>query len=184
MSDLPLGVPMRFENKSLLWVVKNLYNKAECDRLITIIQKSNPQPATNNLFFRNQDRVIRDDCNFAKGLFLRLKAHLPKQIDNFKLVAINERLRMYRYRKGQNFQPHMDHWYQPKSNRITLHTILIYLNDDFLGGETRFMEQIEKTIIPETGMVAVFQHKIRHEGCEVVRGIKYAIRTDTVYERI
>jgi prolyl 4-hydroxylase len=46
------------------------------------------------------------------------------------------------------------------------------------------MEQIESTIIPQTGMVVIFQHKIRHEGCKVIRGVKYAIRTDTIYEKI
>lgn len=43
------------------------------------------------------------------------------------------------------------------------------------------MEQIEKVIIPEPGLVAVFQHKIRHEGCEVLSGTKYALRTDVIY---
>ena len=74
---------------------------------------------------------------------------------------------MYRYRTGQKFEPHMDHWYRPSESQITLHTVLVYFNDDFEGGETRFQEQIEQTIIPKSGMVAIFQHKIRHEGCPV-----------------
>jgi hypothetical protein len=32
------------------------------------------------------------------------------------------------------------------------------------------------------GMVAVFQHKLRHEGRPVVRGTKYALRSDVIYE--
>ena len=31
-------------------------------------------------------------------------------------------------------------------------------------------------------MVAIFQHKIRHEGCPVRRGIKYGMRSDVIYE--
>lgn len=27
----------------------------------------------------------------------------------------------------------------------------------------------------------IFQHKLRHEGCEVTSGAKYAMRTDVVY---
>ena len=89
---------------------------------------------------------------------------------------------MYRYRTGQKFEPHMDHWYRPSESQITLHTVLVYFNDDFEGGETRFQEQIEQTIIPKRGMVAIFQHKIRHEGCPVRRGIKYGMRSDVIYE--
>ena len=58
----------------------------------------------------------------------------------------------------------------------------IYFNDDFDGGETRFQEQIEQTVVPKSGKVAIFQHKIRHEGCPVRRGIKYAMRSDVIYE--
>lgn len=43
-------------------------------------------------------------------------------------------------------------------------------------------EQVEAVVEPRPGRVAIFQHKIRHEGCEVVRGTKYAMRTDAVYE--
>jgi hypothetical protein len=76
----------------------------------------------------------------------------------------------------------MDHWYQPSDTQITLHTVLVYFNDDFEGGETRFHEQLEQTVIPKAGSVAVFQHKLRHEGCPVVSGAKYAMRSDVIYE--
>jgi hypothetical protein len=76
----------------------------------------------------------------------------------------------------------MDHWYRPNDRQITLHTVLVYLNDDFEGGETRFVQQLERVVRPQRGLVAIFQHKIRHEGCEVRRGNKYAMRTDVVYQ--
>ena len=152
--------------------------------LIDLIKNSVPKLASNNVGFRNQDRVIRDDLKISCELFLRLKPHLPQQIENFKLVGLNERLRMYRYRKGQSFSPHTDHWYRPNERQITLHSVLVYLNENFTGGETKFMEQVEKTIVPKTGMVAIFQHKIRHEGCTVKTGIKYALRTDAIFEKM
>jgi hypothetical protein len=42
----------------------------------------------------------------------------------------------------------MDHWFQPTATRITRLTVFVYFNDDFGGGETRFMEQVECTIVP------------------------------------
>jgi predicted 2-oxoglutarate/Fe(II)-dependent dioxygenase YbiX len=98
------------------------------------------------------------------------------------LIGLNERLRFYRYQPGQRFSPHMDHWYQSSERRITLLTVLAYFNDNFDGGDTRFQEQVDQVVRPKRGMVAVFQHKIRHEGCEVKRGAKYAMRSDVIYE--
>ncbi|MCF6258901.1 MAG: 2OG-Fe(II) oxygenase [Gammaproteobacteria bacterium] len=45
------------------------------------------------------------------------------------------------------------------------------------------MEQLEEKIKPKAGEVAIFQHKIRHEGCKVIQGTKYALRTDVIYKK-
>jgi prolyl 4-hydroxylase len=97
-------------------------------------------------------------------------------------VGLNDRLRMYRYRSGQRFAPHMDHWYRPNERQVTLLTVLVYFNDDFEGGETRFLEQLDRVVVPQRGRAAIFQHKVRHEGCEVRSGTKYAMRSDAIYE--
>lgn len=173
---------MRFESEPLLWSVGEVYTEAECRGFIEFIERSSPTLATNNPLYRDQDRVIKDDPEAAAELFRRLRPHLPERIKELKLVGLNERLRMYRYRPGQRFEPHMDHWYQPSPTRITLHTVLVYFNDDFEGGETRFQEQLEQTIVPRRGLAAVFQHKLRHEGRPVLSGIKYAMRSDVIYE--
>ena len=173
---------MRFETEPLLWSVDDVYTEAECRDFIDFIERSSPALATNNPLYRDQDRVIRDDPVIAEELFRRLRPHLPGRISMLRLVGLNDRLRMYRYRAGQRFEPHMDHWYRPSENRVTLHTVLVYFNDDFAGGETRFQEQVEQTLIPKRGMAAIFQHKIRHEGCPVRRGVKYAMRSDVIYE--
>jgi hypothetical protein len=60
--------------------------------------------------------------------------------------------------------------------------VLVYFNGDFTGGETRFMEQLEETIVPRAGLAAIFQHKLRHEGLPVLQGTKYAMRTDVIFE--
>ncbi len=173
---------MRFETEKLLWVVENVYTEEECRSFVRFIESSSPSLATNNPLYRDQDRVIRDDPAAADELFRRLRPHLPETMGALRLIGVNERLRFYRYRLGQRFAPHMDHWHRSNDRQITLHTVLVYFNDDFEGGETRFMEQIECVVRPKRGMVAIFQHKIRHEGCEVRRGIKYAMRSDVIYE--
>ena len=162
---MAIEVPMRFESEPLLWLVDDIYTPSECKDLIKYIEKSSPSLATNNPMYRDQDRVIRDDRTLSRELFRRLQPHLAEKMGNLSLVGINERFRMYRYRVGQRFAPHMDHWYRPNHDRITLHSVLVYLNGNFDGGETRFLEQLDEIVVPKTGMAAIFQHKIRHEGC-------------------
>lgn len=173
---------MRFEEERLLWFVDDIYSAAECAELIALIERSSPTLATNNPIYRDQDRVVRDDVQIANQLFLRLRPHLPERMGDLRLSRLNERLRFYRYRPGQRFEPHMDHWYRPSDHEITLHIVLAYFNDDFEGGETAFQEQLEEVIAPKRGRVALFQHKLRHEGRPVIRGTKYAMRSDVIYE--
>ena len=179
---MPVALPFRFDDQPLLWTVPGVYSAAECTEFVGMIERSAPTLATNNPLHRDQDRVIVDDLALATELFRRLRPHLPEHIGAFRLIGLNARLRFYRYSPGQQFAEHMDHWYRPSPNTITLHTVLVYFNSDFEGGETRFTEQLNQIVKPEPGLVAVFQHKLRHEGCVVRSGIKYAMRTDVVFE--
>jgi len=177
-----MDIPVRYDNQPLLWTVDDVYSADECEEMIALIERSSPTLATNNPLYRDQDRVIRDDPALASDLFGRLRPALAECIGGLQLVGLNDRLRFYRYRPGQRFVPHMDHWYRPSERQITLHTVLAYFNDNFEGGETRFQEQLDQVLVRKRGMVAIFQHKLRHEGCLVRRGAKYAMRSDVIYE--
>ena len=179
---MSIPLPMRFEQEPLLWTVEDVYTPQECADFIDFIERSAPKLATNNPVYRNQDCVMHDDPKAASDLFRRLKPYLPETIGPFQIIGLNDRLRLYRYKPGQRFSPHMDHWYRPSRTQITLHTVLIYFNGDFKGGETLFMEQLDQIIVPKPGLAAVFQHKIRHEGRPVLSGTKYALRTDIIFE--
>jgi hypothetical protein len=179
---MPIDVPMRFETEQMLWTVEQIYTPSECGHIVTLIESSSPTLATNNPLYRDQDRVIRDGPAFATDLFRRLRPHLPERMGQLRQSGLNDRLRFYRYRPGQRFEPHMDHWYRPNDRQITLHTVLVYFNDDFEGGETVFQEQFDRTVVPKIGMAAVFQHKLRHEGRPLRKGTKYAMRSDVIYE--
>ena len=57
-------------------------------------------------------------------------------------------------------------------------SFIIYLNDDFSGGETTV---VDKTIKPRRGMALLFRHELLHEGRAVKSGTKYVMRTDVMY---
>lgn len=50
----------------------------------------------------------------------------------------------------------------------------------YLGGQTRFQDA---EVVGRTGMALVFRHEMIHEGAEVARGVKYALRSDVMYGR-
>jgi len=131
------------------------------------------------------------------------------QQTKWKLVGLNEFFRFYRYDPGNYFQPHKDGVYKRHYNSSTpsikineragersFITFIVYLNGDFEGGATTFYESIDfarpasfyrKEVknpvhcVPETGKALVFQHDILHEGSTLIKGQKYAFRTDVMY---
>lgn len=62
--------------------------------------------------------------------------------------------------------------------RGCLLTFMIYLNEGYTGGETRF-ESV--SVAGKPGMALVFEHELLHEGAEVTAGVKYVLRSDVMY---
>jgi predicted 2-oxoglutarate/Fe(II)-dependent dioxygenase YbiX len=129
---------------------------------------------------RNNDRVIMDDEVFAEELWQRSKPHLPSVLNGRRALALNERLRFYRYEPGQKFAAHVDGYYRRLNGEQSLLTWMIYLNQDFTGGSTRFYAS-EVEIKPEIGMMLVFRHALLHEGAEVESGRKDVLRSDIMF---
>lgn len=159
---------------------------------------------------------------------------------SYALKGVNRRFRIYRYAPNQNesFAPHIDagfppggtslddgkahdgtpflHWdashqYPSASEVVSRCTVLLYLNEDFSGGHTKFYEALSErngsteegdviaSIKPRAGSILVFPQAISeaaverarhqwplHEGSPVTSGErpKYVIRTDILFETI
>ncbi len=142
---------------------------------------------------RNNDRVILDDEERAADLWRRIAESVPAKLDGWTAIGLNERLRFYRYDPGQRFATHGDGSYMRKIGECSLLTFMIYLNDGFEGGETRFyfgtpyLELFDSSVtpdlsvVPAIGMALCFLHPLRHEGAPVIRGRKYVLRSDVMY---
>jgi prolyl 4-hydroxylase len=143
---------------------------------------------------RNNSRVIIESQALADTLWRRVRTQLNNHHEGARVVGVNERFRVYQYEVGQYFAPHVDVWMSlPKGE--TRESFVIYLNDDFEGGCTRFFEQKprgehrsrkrnnrERFIVrPPIGGAVVFDHLLLHEGAAVTKGVKYAVRTDVVF---
>ncbi len=172
----------------LVWTIPHVMSPSECTAAIARIEQLGPAvaPVSTARGFvmmpdvRNNERVMFDDIDLAARLFTRIEQSLPRQLCGMHAVGANERFRCYRYQPGQQFAAHFDGCYERNSQERSLLTLIVYLNDDFEGGRTAFLD-FGLAAIPKAGTALVFQHLLLHEGCVVHAGVKYAMRSDVMY---
>lgn len=150
------------------------------------------------------------DQSFHDRLWDRVKEYVPADVGGKIARGLNRRFRVYRYVPGAEYRCHIDGAWPPSGitpqgvyqydssprdkRQSSLYTFLIYLNDDFEGGETTyFLPSVKEGVLnaypvkPVMGAVAVFPHGDAknaplHEGTGVRKGAKYVIRTDVEYD--
>lgn len=150
------------------------------------------------------------DTDFHDKLWARVSPFIPAVIDGKKARGLNRRFRVYRYVPGAEYRSHIDGAWPPsgisaddryiyddsppEKKQSSLFTFLLYLNDEFEGGETMFFLPSPREgtlnaypVRPVMGGVALFPHgetkgALLHEGTSVTKGAKYIIRTDVEYD--
>ncbi len=178
-------------SKPLHLVIDGILSSTECSDLISRIEAQRPAlaPITTSrgpvisTETRNNSRVMFDDAPLSSLLFERARPQVPEQAMGMRAVGANERLRCYKYEPGQWFKPHYDGAFVRSPIERSLYTFMVYLNDDFEGGTTDLLG-LGLSIEPKVGRALLFQHHILHEGCEVLRGIKYVVRSDVMYRAV
>ncbi|KAF9932210.1 hypothetical protein FBU30_008765 [Linnemannia zychae] len=157
----------------------------------------------HNFFWMADDQLLGH-------IFDRCKAYFPETSgDGHGAVGINSRWRVYRYVPGAIYRPHVDgQWPGSGLDPVTGEylydayngtrwsrlTFLVYLNDEFEGGGTTFFTPSADVGFldawansPRSGSVLVFPHgdargSLLHEGSPVLKGAKYIIRADVLYQ--
>jgi len=176
----------------LIWVIHDFASSEECDHFIAAGEAIGfaDAPITTAAGFvmdrdiRDNTRVMVDDHALAEMLWERARPFLPAKLAGMEACGFNERFRYYRYDVGQRFAPHLDGYFARDNGERSLLTFMVYLNDDFEGGETNFFTSfggIRVSVRPRKGMALVFRHQQLHEGAPVTSGRKYVLRTDVMY---
>ncbi|KAK4446764.1 hypothetical protein QBC34DRAFT_304316 [Podospora aff. communis PSN243] len=142
--------------------------------------------------------VVKEEMKARRGF--------PARVITWNFSRFNERMRFLKYQGGQFFRPHCDGAYsEEKDGKIyrTHYTVHLYLNDsaieaeagtdgspsaDLVGGATSFLSnngERKVDVNPKAGRVLIFQHQgLYHSGDDVVKGTKYTMRTDIMYELV
>lgn len=163
--------------------IPDFFSEQECQQIIEFSESKNEYQ--KSMILDNAGIVKVDDTRTSYSINLppaelSLYNSLRDRTSDLLRVPKShiEGLQCVRYAEGQQFHPHWD------SNNLLnrRHTLLVYLNDDFTGGETYFPELMLK-VTPERGKALhflnedtdgnVIQYSL-HAGLPVKRGIKYA----------
>jgi len=165
--------------------IEHFLSDEQCDQFIQLSERIGYENARLDngkvvSEVRNNHRVLHKDEALAAQLWQKLANWVPQKVDYSKPIGLNELLRFYKYQKGHRFRGHQDGSYIRSKTEFSRYTFMIYLNEGFEGGETKFLEH---TIVPQKGMALIFLHKLYHEGAEVHSGTKYVLRSDIMYRR-
>lgn len=189
---------------SSCFLISNLMSKKECQHYINEAEKvgfsSLEDEYPSN--YRSNDRVLVYNKNLAKSLWLRIAPHLqfkdvvrihPLDFGNegvWRPVGLNACFKFGRYRKGAFFSPHIDGPWIPSWDLASVYTVVIYLNDNFQGGQTELLEcpdffsDSHQDVNPVTGTALIFRHDFLHSATPVISGTKYIIRTEIMFQRV
>ena len=170
-----------------IFTVAEFFTPDECQEWIEFAEAIGFSDAPINTTFgplvrpdiRNNQRAMVDDMPRTHALFRSAEEYLPKRQGEWQLTGVNERLRFYRYDVGQQFEWHRDGYFERANGERSRLTFMVYLNDEFEGGETSFDDCV---ITPEQGMALFFTHEILHKGEPVTQGRKYVLRTDVMFQ--
>lgn len=137
--------------------VEYVFSLIECEKIIEISESVGYEKAS--LFVRNgkqffymdiryYHKCIIDDTQFASTLKQRIQYLIPNEYRCKKYHSINPRFRFLKYNDTSHyFTPHQDDCYST-DKIMSMITILIYLNDDYIGARTSTNID-KKTIISE-----------------------------------
>ncbi|MCH2235602.1 MAG: 2OG-Fe(II) oxygenase [Crocinitomicaceae bacterium] len=171
-----------------IFEIENFLTPIECDEFLDRFENETFEEAKVNIdgnqimrkSIRNNDRILFFDNNLAEEMWSKVSSFVPEELGLYKSIGLNEMFRVYKYSAGQRFKMHMDGSYKRNEREQSFYSFLIYLNEDFSGGETEFRKL--GIVEPKKGNALVFRHHNRHEGKEVKSGKKYVLRTDIMFK--
>ena len=177
----------RFRN-----IIPNFLTKEECVGFIKFVENQGFEEALVNTRgkgqvvnkgVRDNDRHIFQARDLATQLWELVREHVPLDVEGWVPIGLNEQFRIYRYKDGQQFKIHPDGSFVRNEYEHSKITVIIYLNEDFEGGETEFAMPHD-VIEPLAGTLLLFSHGQLHKGNPVPTGTKYVLRTDVMYTNI
>lgn len=165
-----------------IWIADNLLSSYNCNNIIeAAITKGFHRSKLQYLGRNNNENTLLNS-----DVFNNVHRILDEQViyeDNmvYKLRSPSKKVECYCYQEGDFVAVHGDAFVELDEGVWSSLTLVLYLNDDFLGGETVFPET-NLNISPVRGRGLLFRQNILHEASMVSKGIKYIARLNIVMD--
>lgn len=205
------GVPGAFQ-------LLNVFSQEECD---SFIQAAETMGYTEDAAV-SLGRNVRHNMNLnwiiddatERAVWQRISSFFVKETTQLQreVLGLNQRCRFYRYQSGDFFSTHTDGaWPGSRiingkpvvdsfGDRYSLYTCLIFLSENFEGGETQFLVDKSNPDLPArklknaqevnvrtpVGGLLFFPHGSHplhclHGSTVITEGVKYIIRSDVLF---
>lgn len=156
------------KHKDGIYEVENFLTDEELRAIVESIKEDKfkeMHPGTTIQHLHYSLSFIREVSNRMMSYFENAKSYVP--ITNIRRLKTNEFM-----------HPHGDNDTKDPKNEV-IFGVVIYLNDDFLGGELKYSD-IGFSIKPKSASMVVHSADIRHEVLQVKSGNRYCL-TSFIY---
>ncbi len=171
----------QFENG--VFTIENFLTADQCESLIV----NSEYKGYNDLFIdTNQGpkivKTLKTNLSEMNDLSISVDSVLSilDAEDQWSPYSIDSQLSFYKYSLGLELNEHTDEPLIISDTLKSKMTLMIFLNESFKGGEILFDEF---KIKPKKGMALFFPQSLPHKGKSVIKGQKYAMKTNVIYKK-
>jgi hypothetical protein len=130
------------------------------------------------------NKMELNNSEMVKNLWNVIKTYAPP-VCEYENIIDHGPIKIYKYQENQvhgGFSPKISVSDRPSTDRPVI-KVIVYLNENFEGGITKFslLDQSYYDIHPKVGAVVMFHKSIKYEEMPVTQGIKYCLKFDILY---
>lgn len=179
-------------NSYRLYEQEDVFTKEECNRVIAYMKPKMKRSTVAGKTERDVSNDRTSKTGWIKyydeemSFFTSKLRNLGRKLTGIRDDDMYEDVSIVQYEPGQLYRPHFDACTTMRNckNNMRIYriaTIIVYLNDDFEGGETNF-PKAKKKVKPVTGKIVYFEDtdnqgkeipESLHEGVAVKNGEKW-----------
>jgi hypothetical protein len=170
--------------KDKIFTIKDFLSEKDCLQFIDLIKNKKTVVSFTNTGYFDNDKFV--DMKLTDLFFLKLKNLLGDlTVEKLQIVRANSLIMTGKFNENQEFSLHTDTglYFNRTDKEKSRFTLLIYLNDNFDGGETIFFDDDFNEllrVVPTKGSALLFDIEMWHKGNKITKGIKYWIGCEIV----
>jgi hypothetical protein len=164
-------ISLSTSQKGIDFIPASTYDPKTGQTFVNKIRNTDTLGITKNSNDNDYFKSLNSDC---RDLVYNISKYYKKDFNIKDEIIDEENYSLLRYSPEQYYREHYD---GPTASARSI-SVLVYLNDDYEGGEIEFINFNEK-LKPKAGTVILFpsNYAYRHIAHPVISGIKYVITT-------